>query len=98
MNMFLYIDYARRVLGANPNDMTGNTGWEHAEVPDDFDIDQIYDDHGAALYKLVDGQLIERSEDERKADWPEPEPVPVDPTKQLRADVDYIAMMMEVEL
>lgn len=98
MDMWLYIDYAGRVLGANPNDMTGNTGWEQAEVPEDFDINQLYDDRGAALYKLVGGELVTRSEDERQADWPEPVPVPVDPARQLRADVDYIAMMMEVEL
>ena len=98
MDMWLYVDYAGRVLGANPNDMTGNTGWEQAEVPEDFNIDMLYDDHDAALYKLVDGELVTRSEEERKADWPEPEPMPIDPTKQLRADVDYIAMMMEVEL
>lgn len=96
--MWLYIDYAGRVLGGNPNDMTGNTGWEQIEVPESFNIDMLHDDHGAALYKLVDGELTERSEEERRADWPEPMPVPVDPTKQLRADVDYIAMMMEVEL
>ena len=98
MYMWLYIDYAGRVLGANPNDMKGNTGWEQAEVPEDFDIDHIYDDHNAALYKLVDGELTVRGEEERRADWPEPEPVSVDPAKQLRADVDYLAMMMEVEL
>ena len=98
MEMWLYIDCFERVLGANPNDMTGNTGWEQAEVPEDFDIDQLYDGRGAALYKLVDGQLVERSEEERCADWPEPKPIPVDPQRQLRADVDYIAMMMEVEL
>lgn len=98
MDKWLYIDSAGRVLGANPNDMEGNTGWEQAEVPKDFDINQLYDDHGAALYKIVGGKLIERSEEERQADWPAPEPVPVDPARQLRADVDYIAMMMEVEL
>lgn len=98
MDMWLYTDYAGRVLGANSNDMTGNTGWEQDEVPEDFDINMLYDEHGAALYKLVDGELATRSEEERQADWPEPEPVPVDQTRQLRADVDYISMMMEVEL
>lgn len=96
--MWLYVDYLSRVLCANPNDMTGNTGWEQAEVPEDFDIDLLYDSHGAALYKLIDGELVTRTEEERQADWPEPEPIPVDPQRQLRADVDYIAMMMEVEL
>lgn len=96
--MWLYVDNERRVLGANLHDMDGNTGWELAEVPEDFDIDLIWDDHGAALYKIVDGQLITRTEDERQADWPEPEPVHIDPARQLRADVDYLAMMMEVEL
>ena len=98
MDMWLYVDCAGRVQGANPNDMTGNTGWEEVEVSEDFDIDLLYDSHGAALYNLVDGEIIERSEEERRADWPEPEPIPIDPQRQLRADVDYIAMMTEVEL
>lgn len=99
MNMlWLYIDYAGRVLGANTNDMRGTTGWEEAEVPEGFNIDILYDNHGAPLYKLIDGQLITRSEEERKSDWPEPEPTPVDPITRLRADVDYIAMMTEVDL
>lgn len=98
MELWLYVDCAGRVLGANPNDMEGNTGWEQAEVPEDFNIDMLYDERGAALYRFVDGELVERTEEERRADWPEPEPAPIDPAKQLRADVDYIAMMMEVEL
>lgn len=99
MDMWLYIDPAGRVLGANPNGMTGNTGWECAEVPEEFNVDTLFDSHGAALYELMDGQLVERSEDARRADWP-PEPMPELPVdlQQLRADVDFISMMTGVEL
>ena len=41
MDMWLYIDLVGQVLGANPNDMTGNTSWERVEVPEDFDIDTL---------------------------------------------------------
>lgn len=35
----------------------------------------LYDDHGACMYKLINGAAVERSEEERMADWPEePEP------------------------
>ena len=99
MNLWLYTDCARRVLSASSKRMDGNTGWEQAEVTDGFNIDALYDSHGAALYGLIDGRMVERSEDERRADWP-PEPMPELPIdlQQLRADVDFISMMTGVEL
>ncbi len=38
--------------------------------------DQLTDDHGAALYKVVNGTVQERTQEEREADWP-PDPTPV---------------------
>lgn len=97
--MWLYIDSRGMILAASPNDMEGNTGWEHVDLPDDIDIDNLMDEHGAAMYMLIDGELVKRSEAERMADWPEEAaPEPNIDVQQLRADVDYIAMETGVEL
>lgn len=42
----------------------------------------LYDDRGICCYKLVDGQPVERTQEEMDADWVEPEPAP-DPTLRL---------------
>ena len=73
--MFAFVDDGR-VLALNAGDMTGNSGWQQVSTdltPDD----RLKDDHGAALYKVVNGTTQERTQQEREADWPpEPEPVP----------------------
>lgn len=73
--MFAFVDDGR-VLALNSGDMTGNTGWQQVNTtltPND----RLTDDHGAALYKVVNGTTQERTQQEREADWPpEPEPVP----------------------
>jgi hypothetical protein len=33
LTVWAYRDYSGRIIALNPNDMSGNTGWE--EVPDD---------------------------------------------------------------
>lgn len=38
----------------------------------------LYDDRGIMQYKLVDGQPVERTQEEMDADYVEPEPVPED--------------------
>lgn len=35
----------------------------------------LTDEKGAALYKLANGEIVERTQEEREADWP-PEPEP----------------------
>lgn len=85
MNIWLYLDERRRILGANPNDMTGNTGWEQAEAPEDFDPNNIWDEYRVPLYKFVDGEIAERSEEEREADRPKPEPP--QPTDRERIEI-----------
>lgn len=74
MNIWIYSDEKHRILGANPNDMTGNTGWEQAEAQDGFDLNNIWDEYRVPLYKFVDGEIAERSEEERAADRPKPQP------------------------
>ena len=100
MNQFwVFADDTGRVLGAAPGSMEGNTGWQHATVPEGFDMDNLTDAHGAVLYAYNDGLVSERPEDVRRAEWPPeiPPEIPVD-VQQLRADVDYIAMETGVEL
>ncbi len=63
-----------RVLALNARDMSGNSGWEQVNTtltPDD----RLTDEHGAALYKVVNGTTQERTQQEREADW-QPEPAP----------------------
>lgn len=72
--MYAFVDNGR-IFGLNANDMTGNSGWQQVNTvltPED----QLTDDHGAALYKVVNGTVQERTQEEREADWP-PDPTPV---------------------
>ena len=62
-----------------PKDMSGNTDWYWMELDDETAAKlterNLNDDHGAAYYKMVDGNVVERTEEERQAEWqPEPEP------------------------
>ena len=38
----------------------------------------LYDDRGIMQYKLVDGEPVERTQEEMDADYVEPEPIPED--------------------
>lgn len=72
--MFGYVDNQGRLLGLNEADMGGNSGWQ--QIATDLSVnDPLTDDHGAALYKVVNGTTQNRSQQEREADWP-PEPAP----------------------
>lgn len=97
--MWLYLDSIGRVISACPDDMAGNTGWEFVEVPNNFDMNILWDNHEAAMYMVEDGILIARTLDERMADWSDDTTIePAVNIHQLRADVDYIAMETGVEL
>ena len=55
------------VLGANPNDMTGNTGW----VFFDGEIDEpLFDGYGVPMYAYENGAIRERTAEERAVDRP----------------------------
>lgn len=92
--MWLYIDDENRVLAYNEQEsMDGNTGW--IEYDGTLPSTQLTDDHGAAMYELFDGTILERPLSERMKDW-EPDPEETrEPTEEerLRADVDYIMAM-----
>ena len=93
------------INGFNPNDLSGNTGWAciDAQMPSATD-----DEYGVPLYKLVNGAMVERSQAEREAERPViPDPEqPIeermtaveDETEVLAANLDYVAMMTDVEI
>lgn len=62
------------VLSLCPDDLYGCSGWYWGDIGLAID-DPLCDEKGAALYKVVDGVAVERSEEERRADWPEEEPL-----------------------
>ena len=87
------IDTEARITSLCPNDMSGNSDWYLSTVQAlGLDMDSnLYDDHGACLYKLVDSAAVLRSEEERRTDWPEePEPVP-SPEERIAALEDELA-------
>lgn len=95
MSTWVYLDERDCIMAVNPNDMTGNTGWQQADDVGLAVDDRLTDDHGAALYKLVNGEAVERSQQEREADWPDdPEPTPSVP-EQIAALQEQNDMLTE---
>lgn len=76
------LDNRNCILSVCRDDLNGCSDWQNVEIqltPED----DITDSHGAALYRLENGALVERLEEERREDWPvEEEPEPTD-TEQL---------------
>ena len=69
--MWYYIDLKNCILGSNPNDMTGNTGW--TELP--CVITDFANADGVPVYKVVNGKSVNRTSAEIAADTPAaPEP------------------------
>lgn len=98
--MFGYVDDQGRLLGLNEADMSGNSGWMPVATVLTVS-DPLTDDHGAALYKVVNGTVQERSQQEREADWPEPtppQPTVDDKIEALASKIDYVAMMTDVDI
>lgn len=60
--------------------------------------DGLYTEDGLPRYKLVDGQAVERTEDEIAADRAAIPAPPPTAKEQLRADVDFLAAMQGVSL
>lgn len=71
MSKWVYTDDRGCIMGVNNNNMTGNTGWQQADAVALTVNDILTDDHGAALYKLEGGEAVERTQEEREADWPD---------------------------
>ena len=69
--MWCYVDSKNCILGSNPNDMSGNTGW--AEL--DSVIEDFANADGIPIYKVVEGKAVRRTNAEIQADTPDaPEP------------------------
>lgn len=69
--MWYCINDKNHVVGSNPNDMTGNTGW----VKLDCAITDFANADGVPIYKVVDGKAVKRTSSEIQADTPAvPEP------------------------
>lgn len=60
--------------------------------------DGLYTEDGIPRYKLVDGQAVERTEEEIAADRAAIPAPPPTVQEQLRADVDFLAAMANIEL
>lgn len=82
-------DEADRITSLCYDDLTGNTGWTRTTVETlGLDMDAaLNDEHGACLYKLVDGCVVERTIEERMKDWP-PEPDPVQTPEEKIAELE----------
>jgi len=62
------------ILSICPDNLTGSSGWFWGDIGLDVN-DPLCDEKGAPLYKVVDGTAVMRSEEERRAEWPEEEPL-----------------------
>ena len=85
MKYSYYIDSESRILSVCPDDLTGTSDWYWLELgltPDSV----LTDDHGAALYKYEGYEVVERSLEERMADWPPEMP---DAESDEATDADY---------
>lgn len=82
--MYVYVDEAGRITAYNPNDMSGNTGWEKVQ---ETISDPITEEHGVPIYKYRKGHVVSRTSAEISADIPEPVPPEVPEIEQLRQQV-----------
>lgn len=77
-------------------------GYQFRLFPDGEENPQLLSAFGIPLYKYVDGEIVQRSQEELDADYDEMTqrevPDVVTEMEQLRADVDYIAALTGVEL
>lgn len=111
---YIRIDDSSRIVsgwsdGPHPGRDTTNAicineqgGYQFRLFPDGEENPQLLSMLGIPLYKYVDGEVVQRSQEELDADYDEmaKQEVPdvVTEMEQLRADVDYIAALTGVEL
>jgi uncharacterized protein YbjT (DUF2867 family) len=88
------LDGEGRIVGINPGDLTGNTGWQAVEEetltgPTGLTAEELAsaltDVNGVPRYAYRDGRAEARTAAEIAADTPEAEPTPAE---QWRADVE----------
>lgn len=94
--MWIYVDHANCVIGANASDMSGNTGWVHA----DCDVPEIlFDERGIPMFRHLGGEIVPRDRVEMDADYavrPEPEPTTEELLLETAADHEYRICLMEL--
>lgn len=77
-------------------------GYQFRLSPDGEENPQLLSAFGIPLYKYVNGEIVQRSQEELDADYEDlaQQEVPdtITEMEQLRADVDYIAALTGVEL
>lgn len=73
-------------------------GYQFRLYPGGEENPLIRDMDGIPLYKYVNGEVVARTEDEIEYDRSAIPPAPPSPIEQLRADVDFIAIMSGVNL
>ncbi len=68
--IWIYVNNRNHIIAASLSDMTGNDGWQQIDsrlMPWGKDL---YDNNGAPLYELDNGEIKERPLTDRKADTP----------------------------
>ena len=71
--MSICTDAQGRVAGVCPDNLTGGDGWVWIET-NLTPADNLTDEHGTALYKMVGGAVVARTQAEVDADAPKSEP------------------------
>ena len=68
-------DAGNRITSLCVDDLSSCSDWQRTTVEAlGLGMDaELWDDHGAALYRLENGVAVPRPEAERQADWPEEE-------------------------
>lgn len=105
--VFVFLD-GNKIVDINSSDfLEDTTGWTALDKGVGDKYKHAYrhylpgrpcGEDGVSLWRLVDGQAVERTEEEIAADRAAlPAPAPT-AEEQLRADVDYIAIMTGVSL
>ena len=91
MKIFYTVDKQSRVWPACDwtADIEPDESWHVGNIPG-----VAYEEHGVPLYKEKNGSIVQRTDAEIQADI-NAQPIP-DPTENelLRADVDYLLMLM----
>lgn len=96
MKLWLYTDDDGRLQGMNPNDMSGNTGWQEAVdaslLGDDPMSKPVTDERGIALYRVAQGVVMARTQEEMDADYipSDPQPTPDERMAALEAQNEML--------
>lgn len=105
--VFVKLDEANRITAVNSSDFLTNTdGWTEIDrgFGDKFHHAQgnylpgpLYDDRGICRYKLVDGEVRERTQEEMDADYVPPEVKPTDAERILQLESEKKLLTAQVQ-